>query len=121
MPMVRIEIIKGKSEEYKNTLFEAVAEAMDVSLSVPSDKLIQRMYELDETNFRLTPGKTEKFTFIEIALLPGRDAILKKSVISEITSLLGKKLQIGPADVFIILNDPAVENWGHRGLQASEW
>ncbi|MCL2367122.1 MAG: tautomerase family protein [Oscillospiraceae bacterium] len=37
MPLVRIEIIKGKSQEYKNTLFEAVFEGLSNALSVPRE------------------------------------------------------------------------------------
>jgi phenylpyruvate tautomerase PptA (4-oxalocrotonate tautomerase family) len=45
---------------------------------------------------------------------------MKKTAISEITRLLGERLQIAAADVFIIINEPPLENWGLRGIQATE-
>jgi len=57
---------------------------------------------------------------IELTLLPGRSTEMKKGTISEITRLLGERLQIAPTDVFIIINEPPLENWGLRGKQGSE-
>jgi len=75
---------------------------------------------LDECFYERSPDKTEKFTLIELTLFPGRSTKMKKDVISEITRLLGARLQIEPLDIFIIINEPPLENWGMRGIQASE-
>jgi len=121
MPLVKIEIIKGKSQEYKNTLFESVFEGFSNALSVPREHLYSRVYELEEGNYEARPGRTDKYTVLEISMLPRNDALLKKSLIEEITRSLGEALAIAPEEVFIIINDPPLENWGHRGLQASDW
>jgi len=80
----------------------------------------QRIYELDEEHYERPPGKTEKYTLIELALLPGRSVALKKNLITEITRLLGERLEIAPADIIIIINDHPLENWGFRGTHAIE-
>lgn len=64
--------------------------------------------------------KTEKFTMIELTLLPGRSSRMKKAAISEITRLLGERLEIATTDIVIIINEPPLENWALRGQQASE-
>jgi len=120
MPLVKIEIIKGKSDEYKSTLLQSVHDGLVNAISVPDENRIQRLYELDECSFERSTGKTDKFTLIEFTLFPGRSAELKKGLITEITRLLGERLQIEPPDVFIIINEPPFENWGFRGIQASE-
>lgn len=122
MPLVRIEILKGHSKDYKTTLLQSVHEGLVNALSIPDDDRNQRLYELDDYCFERSPnsGKTEKFTLIELTLFPGRSTKLKKDAISEITRLLGERLQITPPDVFIIINEPPLENWGIRGNQASE-
>ena len=120
MPLVRIEIIKGQSKEYKKTLLQSVHDGLVSALSIPDDDRNQRLYELDECCYERSPGKTEKFTFIELTLFPGRSTEMKKMTISEITRFLEERLHISPTDVFIIINEPQLENWGLRGEQASE-
>lgn len=122
MPLVRIEILKGHSRDYKTTLLQSVHDGLVNALSIPDDDRNQRLYELDDYCFERSPdsGKTDKFTLIELTLFPGRSAKLKKDAISEITRLLGERLQISPPDVFIIINEPPLENWGMKGIQASE-
>ena len=120
MPLVRIEIIKGQSQEYKNTLLQSIHEGLVKALSIPDDDRFQRLYELENSLFERSPEKTDKFTLIELTLFPGRSAEIKKLVISEITRLLAERLNISPPDIFIIINEPPLENWGLRGIQASE-
>ena len=120
MPLVRIEIIKGQSQDYKDALLQAVHDGLVSALSIPDDDRNQRLYELDQCCYERSPGKTEKFTFIELTLFPGRSTEMKRMAISEITRLLGERLSISPPDVFIIINEPQLENWGLRGMQASE-
>ena len=70
--------------------------------------------------FEVPPDKSDKFTLIELTLFPGRSPEMKKAAIAEITHALGEKLGIAPPDVFITINEPPLENWGLRGLPASE-
>ncbi|MCL2392711.1 MAG: tautomerase family protein [Oscillospiraceae bacterium] len=121
MPLVKIEIFRGQSAEYKSKLITSVTQGLDASLSVPSDKLTQRIYELDKEHFITPPGKSDKFTVIEIIMFPGRDDVLKKSAISEITRLLGDSPGIPPNDVYIIMEERTKENWGSGGLQGTEF
>ena len=120
MPFIKIEIIKGHSKDYKDTLFRSVHDAIVSALYIQENTCIQRIYELDECSFELSPGKTEKFTLIEITILPGRSAAMKKSVIIGIISLLGERLQIPPADIIIIIHEQPLENFGFRGQHAIE-
>ena len=120
MPYSRIEIIKGHSKEYKATLFRSVNDGLINALSIPDDNCTQRLYELDEESYERPSGKTEHYTLIELVLLPGRSAAMKKGVITEITRLLGERLQIAPSDIIIIINEHPLENFGFRGMQASE-
>ena len=120
MPLVRIEILKGQSKEYKTTILQTVHDGLVNALSIPDDDRNQRLYELDECLYERSPDKTEKFTLIELTLFPGRSAKMKKDAISEITRLLGERLEIKAQDVFIIINEPPLENWGLRGVPASE-
>ena len=122
MPLVRIEILKGHPKEYKLELLQAIHDGLVNGLSIPDDDRNQRLYELDDYCYERSPnsGKTEKFTLIELTLFPGRSADMKKNTITEITRLLDERLNITSSDVFIIINEPPLENWGVRGKQGSE-
>ena len=119
MPLVRIEIQSGHPREYKNTLLQAVHDGLVTSLQIPTDDRHQRLYELEAEDF-LNPGKTEKFTVIELTLFPGRNREMKRNAVEGITRLLGERLGIEPSDVFITINEPPLDNWGLRGVLASD-
>ena len=49
--------------------------------------------------------------------MPGRNREQKKCAIEKITGLLCEKLGIAATDVFIVMNEPPLENWGMGGVQ----
>jgi 4-oxalocrotonate tautomerase family enzyme len=48
---------------------------------------------------------------------PGRTKEQKRKVIEIITENLKNSLSIDPADVFVIIHEPPLENWGMGGKQ----
>jgi 4-oxalocrotonate tautomerase family enzyme len=120
MPFVKVEIIAGKTKEYKKELLESIHMALVNTLEIEDDDRFQRLYELDHDNFERRSSKTEKFTLIELTLFPGRSREVKGNVIKEITYLLKKNVGIEATDVIIIIHDIPLDNWGCYGVQASE-
>ena len=120
MPFVRIEIIKGQSQEYKTTMLQAVHDALVTALGIPDDDRNQRLIEIDAANFEHREIRTDKYCIIELTLFPGRSREMKAAVIAEITRLLGKRLGVPAGDVYIMINEPPLDNWGLRGVQGSE-
>ncbi len=120
MPFVRVEILSGKTPAYKKALLQAVHDAFVAVFEIEDDDRYQRLYELDEDCFERRKAKTDRFTLIELTLFPGRSKELKGRLIKDITRLLGERLGIAPTDVFIIIHEPPLENWGCNGEQASE-
>jgi len=120
MPLVRVEIIKGKPLEYKKLLLQSIHEVLMLVLQIEDDDRFQRLYELDTACFERRAAKTEKFTLIELTLFPGRSKEMKRSVIKEITRLLGERLEIQATDIIIIMYEPPLDNWGCYGEQGSE-
>lgn len=41
----------------------------------------------------------------------------KKKAIELITAKLGERLSIAPSDIFIVMSEPPLENWGMGGYQ----
>ena len=117
MPLVRIEIIKGKDIEYKKKVMGAVHQALENAIQIESWDRFQRMYEIEEEFFEKSESKTDKFTMIEITMFQGRTKEQKARIYEEIVKELNEKLGIQPTDVFIVINEPPNENWGLAGKQ----
>ncbi len=119
MPLVRVDMIKGKSPEYKKTLLDCVHSGLMESIGIEDWDRFQRIVEIPQEDFEIPSGKTENFMIIEITMFPGRTKEQKKAVIETITGNIVSKLSIPPTDVFIVINEPANENWGMAGNQRS--
>ena len=117
MPLVRIEIIEGKSAEYKRQLLEGVHQALCNSLGIEDWDRFQRLYELSPENFERSGSKTDKFTMIEVTMFPGRNKEQKAKMFEAIVDELKNRLDIEATDVFIVINEPSDENWGLAGKQ----
>jgi phenylpyruvate tautomerase PptA (4-oxalocrotonate tautomerase family) len=115
MPLVKVEILKGKSHEYKKALLNAIHQAMVTTLKVPEDDRIQRLYEIELDNFEYPKYKTENFILIELTIFKGRSYETKKSLYKTIVDNLESALKIKRTDVLIVLHEPPLENWGTAG------
>jgi 4-oxalocrotonate tautomerase family enzyme len=50
-------------------------------------------------------------------MFPGRTKEQKSKLYKEIVKELNQRLGIEPTDIFIVINEPANENWGLAGIQ----
>jgi len=119
MPLVRIDIVKGKSKEYKKTLLDSVHEALIEAFGIEDWDRFQRIVEIDRDDFEFPEGKTDNFMIIELTVFPGRTNEQKKDAIDKITNKISDRLSIASTDIFIIFNEPPLENWGMGGTQKS--
>ena len=117
MPLVRIEIIKGKDNAYKKTLLDAVHTALVNAIQIEDGDRFQRLYEVDDELFERNESKTDKFTMIELTMFQGRTKEQKARIYEEIVKELQERLEIDAMDVFIVINEPPNENWGLAGKQ----
>lgn len=120
MPLVRIEIIKGKTSEYKKTVLDAVHTALVNSIQIEEWDRFQRLVEIEDEFFERSESKTDQFTMIELTMFPGRTKEQKARIYGEITKELEVRLGIQPSDVFIVIQEPPNENWGLAGKQRQD-
>ena len=120
MPLAKIEVRKSRPEKEIEEMIEAVYQAQREALKVPEGDRQIRYIEHKPEYFAVPPDKTENYTLVEITLFPGRTLEAKRNLYQSIVKRFGK-LGIAPSDVFIVLKEPPLENWGIRGGQpASE-
>lgn len=110
MPLVKINLLKGRSLEEKDTIAAAIQSALVSKLGVPDDDRYQLINEYDAENFRHTGGYlgltyTDQLIIIEIIFLEGRDDEIKKSVLAEINGNLVGAGVVGTDDVFIMITE----------------
>jgi phenylpyruvate tautomerase PptA (4-oxalocrotonate tautomerase family) len=115
MPLVRIDIVKGKDAAYRQRVSRVVYEAMVVS-GVPENDRFQIVSEHDSNNFLYDPTylgirRTDDLVIIQITWNEGRTVEQKKALYRTIADGLAKSPGIRTEDVFINLVEVKKENW----------
>lgn len=120
MPLARIEVRKSRAPDEVQAIMNAVYLAQREALQVPEPDRQIRYIEHKPEHFHVPPGRSENYTLVEITLFSGRSLDAKRALYQAITRNLGA-LGIVPADIFIVLHEVPLENWGIRGgVPASE-
>jgi 4-oxalocrotonate tautomerase family enzyme len=120
MPLVEVNLKKGKTEVFKKQLMECIHRGLMESLGIEDWDDFQRINEYDECDFLKPSFKSDDFMIIELSLFPGRTKNQKKMAIEMITGNISNELSVDPSDVFITINEPPLENWGIGGKQKGD-
>jgi 4-oxalocrotonate tautomerase len=119
MPLTHISLRAGKSEAYRQAIFDSLYRAMRETLDVPEGNQFMTISEHEAANFRYGNAygvvRTDDVVYIQITVFNTRTAEQKKALFRRIAELLGDSPGIQPNDVFVNLVDAAKENWsvGH--------
>jgi phenylpyruvate tautomerase PptA (4-oxalocrotonate tautomerase family) len=120
MPLVRIDLMRGKTADYRRTIGEIVYAAMTEVISAPLDDKFQVITEHppEELNFPasyLGNRYSQDIILIQITLNAGRSTELKKAFYRRIADDLNAGLGVRRDDVWINLVEVAKENWSFGG------
>lgn len=110
MPLVKVEIVKGKTETHKKAILDGVHNALVRAIKIPDYDRFQRIYELGEADFEYPETKTDNITLIEITLFEGRSFEAKKALYEAINENLAQNPRIDGNDITIVLNESPLEN-----------
>ncbi|HEY2888409.1 MAG TPA: tautomerase family protein [Candidatus Limnocylindrales bacterium] len=110
MPLVKVNLRKGRSAEAKDAIAAAIQAALVSTLEVPDADRFQVFNEYDAQHFRHTDGYlglayTDQLLMIEITLLVGRDDQRKQALLAEINRNLVAAGVIGADDVFVLITE----------------
>jgi 4-oxalocrotonate tautomerase len=116
MPVVRIDLRKGKSEEYVRAVGEAVHRAIAEVLRAPARDNFQVLTEHDADHLLYSPDYLDTaccddIIFVQITLLAGRDAAKKQAFYSRVVELLKEKPKVRPEDMVINLAEDKPDDW----------
>src|SRR5262245_1424134 len=120
MPFVRIDLIRGKSAEYRKTLGEIVYRAMVDLINVPENDKFQVITEHPPEDLNLSESYlgnhySKDVILIQITLNSGRSVELKKAFYKRIADDIHTVLKTSREDVVINLVEVAKENWSFGG------
>ena len=120
MPFVRIDLMRGRSVQYRKTIGEIVYNAMRDVIDVPKDDKFQVITEHPVEAFNVSESYlgnhySKDVVLIQITLNAGRSVELKKAFYKRIVDDMNTQLKVRPQDVVINLVEVSKENWSYGG------
>jgi phenylpyruvate tautomerase PptA (4-oxalocrotonate tautomerase family) len=119
MPIVKINLYRGRSDAEKTGICRSIQNSIKETLSIPHDNFVHRIFEFDDSNMLVPPGKSRNYILIELDLLPGRDEALKLKMFKKIEENM-LRFNISQNDILIIYREPNLENWYIDGQSGKE-
>jgi phenylpyruvate tautomerase PptA (4-oxalocrotonate tautomerase family) len=110
VPLVKVNLLKGRSAEEKDSIAASIQTALVSTLEVHDDNRYQLFNEYDGENFRHTSGYlgmtyTDQLLVIEITVREGDDDEHKKSLLAAINRNLVAAGVVGGDDVFVLITE----------------
>jgi 4-oxalocrotonate tautomerase len=123
MPLVRISLREGKSEEYKKALADGVHRAMVEAIDAPEQDRFQIITEhaagdliYDPTYLQLR--RTDDIVIVQITLSYGRKPGQKRKLFRRMSEILAENPGLRPHDLMVNLVEVAWENWSFGNGEA---
>jgi phenylpyruvate tautomerase PptA (4-oxalocrotonate tautomerase family) len=124
MPLARIDMIKGKTPEFRQGVGDAVYQAMIDVLKAPAGDRFQVITEHDRENFVFDPDflgihRTTGCIFIQLTLVAGRSLEQKRGFYRQVANTLHDRFGVRREDVVINLVPVNVDDWSFGNGEAS--
>lgn len=116
MPLVRIDLVEGKTADYRAQVGQIVYQALIDVLNVPQNDRFQVITEHSKTGLQfdrdyLGVRRSDDCIFLQIALNSGRTVEMKQRFYKAVADGLHQALKLRREDVLINLVEVPKENW----------
>ena len=123
MPLVRISLREGKSEEYRKAVADGVHRAMVEGAAVPEQDRFQIITEHPPSGLIYDPTylgiqRTNDIVMVQITLSTGRKLAQKRQLFKRMAEILAENPGLRPQDLMINLVEVAWENWSFGNGEA---
>lgn len=123
MPLVRIDMLKGKTQEYRAQVSEVVYRTLLDVLKVPENDRFQLVTEhakdgLIYDSDYLGAHRSYDCIFVQITLNSGRTVELKQRFYKTLADRLHQEVRLRREDIFINLVEVPKENWSFGNGEA---
>jgi phenylpyruvate tautomerase PptA (4-oxalocrotonate tautomerase family) len=116
MPLVRIDLLKGKSVAHRKAICDGVYRALRETFTVPDEDRFMIVTEHDRDDFVFSPiymdiARSGDLVIIQVTVSNTRAVDQKKALYARIVELLKDDPGLRPQDVFINLVEVATSDW----------
>jgi 4-oxalocrotonate tautomerase len=116
MPLVRVSLRKGKSDDYKKAIGDTVYRAMREAFNIPEEDRFVVVSEHSESEFQFSKtyldiARSDDLVIIQITANNTRTVEQKQALFAGIADSLFVNPGVRKEDVFISLVDVPKENW----------
>ncbi|MDI3471556.1 MAG: YusQ-like protein [Pseudolabrys sp.] len=116
MPLVRIDLLKGKPASYKKAICDGVYRALRETFNVPEEDRFIVVSEHEAENLVFSRSymgiaRDDDFVVIQLTVSNTRQIEQKKALYAKIVALLGEAPGLKPGNVFINLVQVTTEDW----------
>ena len=123
MPLVRISLREGKTEEYKKAVADAVHRALVEAMDAPAQDRFQIVTEYLAGGLIYDPTylgvqRTDAIVIVQITLSTGRKLAQKRKLFKRMAELLSENPGLRPQDLMVSLVEVAWENWSFGNGEA---
>ena len=123
MPLVRIDLLEGKSPEYRKQVGQIVYQALLDCFTVPKDDRFQIVTEHPKAELLfdrdyLGIHRSDDCVCVQITLSSGRTVEMKQRFYKAVADALHETLKVRREDVFINLVEVPKENWSFGNGEA---
>ena len=123
MPLVRIDLLEGRSAEYRALVGQIVYQALLDCCNVPKDDLFQIITQHPKAELQFDRNylgipRTDECIFVQITLNSGRTVEMKQRLYKAVAEGLHGRLLLRREDVFINLMEVTKENWSFGNGEA---
>jgi 4-oxalocrotonate tautomerase len=116
MPLVRVDLRRGKSAAHKRAVADGIYRALRETFTVPEEDRFIVITEHDDDGFiysdnYLDIARSADLVFIQITVTNSRGVEQKKALFARIVAVLAENPGLRREDVFINLLEVLKENW----------
>jgi len=116
MPLVRISLREGKTEEYKKALADGVHRALVEAIEIPPEDRFQVLTEHSSGSLIYDPSylgitRTDEVVLVQITLSAGRKPPQKRKLYKRMSEILAENPGLRPQNLMINLVEVAWEDW----------
>ena len=116
MPLIRIDLQKGKTADYRKKVGQVIYDAMIATVAMPKNDRFQLIMEHDPDNFiydsdYLGVHRTNDLIMITITFNDNRTTDQKKALYKTIADSLHEAVGLRREDALVVLVEVKKENW----------
>jgi 4-oxalocrotonate tautomerase len=120
MPLVRIDLIAGRSDAQIAAIGMAIQRALVETLDVPQRDQFQIITEHPPRRLVVNSGylgieRSDGIAIVQIFLSAGRTATQKQLFYAKVAALLAEQAALRPEDVMIVLTENSRADWSFGG------